>query len=127
MSRRSLLGLAALGLAACKKGSSPPTPRVDPDATALAAARDGELTLIRSCEAVGFTADQNIHTAHFKALGGVFPSAPVMPKLLQTDEIQSAVRGSVASLRGAAVAAIDGDHAARFASIAASHEVMAGE
>lgn len=137
LSRRSVLGLAALGLAGCKHSSTPSAPRVDPDASALASARAEELALIAAFDgqitgASGDTADalaasRAVHAAHLTALGGTPPPAPTVGTSTAPpfDDIGRELRRSAQSLRGLAVAASAGHNAAILASIAASHEVFA--
>lgn len=136
ISRRSLLGLAALALGACKKGSSASASRAEPDAAALASARATELALIAAYDSFLDTiqgsavshllAERALHTAHLAALGG--SAAGPSPAATSTPAaIPSLLRNSASSLRAAAVAAVDGVHAAVFASTAASHEVMLSE
>lgn len=131
LSRRSLLGLAALGLAACTKGSSPAHQAhqegVDPDASALAAAIASEHALIAVSEAAGLTTQLGLHRAHLAAMGGsvITPSATAAP--IGTQRIRSLLRSNAAMLRGSAVAAVSGAHAALLSSIAASHEAMSRE
>lgn len=138
LTRRSLFGLAALGLAGCKAGSSPPAPRVDPDAAALASARAAEADLLARYDtqiagATGDTADllssrRAAHAAHLAALGGTPAPAPGIGTAAAQPfgTIDRDLRKSSESLRAAALAAVDGKHAALLASVAASHEVMAG-
>jgi hypothetical protein len=121
ITRRSLLGLAALGLAGCKHRSSASTPRVDPDASALATARAVEIELLLATTDPG---EHARHLGHLAALGGTAPTAVATPA---TTLPRPLLRTSAKSLREAAVAAVDGTHAALFASIAASHEVMLGD
>ncbi|MGN6473027.1 MAG: hypothetical protein ACTHK4_05165 [Mycobacteriales bacterium] len=136
ISRRSLLGFAALALAACKKGSSASVPHRDPDATALADARASEEAILAMYDAqlagaTGDTADlltarRAAHAEHLTALGGT-PSSP--PNIGTSTaqpfgQIGRVLQDSATSLRGAAVAAVDGAHAATLASIAASHQAM---
>jgi hypothetical protein len=118
-----LLGLAALGLAGCKAGSSASATHTDPDRSALAVARSAEQVLVAACDAAGLTAESAIHAEHLAALGGSVP----VPRALNTPAahaIRALLRDSTDSLRGAALAAVSGAHAAVFASVAASHEVM---
>ncbi|HVT21119.1 MAG TPA: hypothetical protein VHE57_07010 [Mycobacteriales bacterium] len=118
LTRRSFLGLAALGLAGCK-GASPPAARhLDPDASALAAARDAEVALLA---ATTDPAQREAHVAHLAALGGSAPGAATAIG----PSARSLLRSSTTSLRAAALTATSGTHAAVFASIAASHEVLA--
>jgi hypothetical protein len=91
------------------------------DAAALAEAQATEAALIAACEAAGQVDEVGIHTLHLAALGGSLPtpSATSAP----SRSIKPLLRSSAVALRRAAVAAVEGTHAAVFASIAASHEV----
>lgn len=118
VSRRTILvampvGVAA-SLAACRGRARP---RIDPDAAALAAARDTEQRLVASYGAAGDTARRDLHAAHLAALGGTMPSAPAE---IAADP-RGLVRSSVAGLQTAAVGAHSGHVAAVLASIAAAH------
>jgi hypothetical protein len=135
LTRRSLLGLGALGLAACTKGSSPAAHgadrgSVDPDAGLLASAHGNEQVLVAAydsaipsasgAERARLTAERALHATHLHALGKPTPLSPSLPP----GDVDLLLRGSTDLLRGAAVEAADGAHAAVFASIAASHEAM---
>src|SRR5437667_182721 len=76
ISRRSALGLGLLAVAACKKGSSPSAPRVDPDSSALADARASELAVLA---AATDPAERALHTQHLTALGGSTLGSPTSP------------------------------------------------
>jgi hypothetical protein len=120
ITRRSLFGLAALGLAGCRKGPAPATPHLDPDASALATARALERQLI---EATTHPVERALHVQHLAALGGSARTIGADP-LTDGASLRSRLRSSASVLRGAAAAAVSGAHASVFASIAASHEVM---
>lgn len=94
----------------------------DPDAATLAAARAGELLLLSSVAAG--TPAYAAHLAHLQALGGRLPS-PGSPAP-DTTPGYADLTGSVRQLQAAAQRVRDGAAAARLASIAASHEVLAG-
>jgi hypothetical protein len=137
ITRRSFLGAGLLTVAACKHGSSPSTPRVDPDSALLESIRATEETLIAGYDALlakasGATADRLAaeragHVQHLAALHGAEPppgsthrtSAPTSLRALREE-----IAGTGATIHDAALAAVDGTHAAILASIAASHEVM---
>jgi len=120
LTRRALLGAGVLVLAGCRSSrhASPP----DADATASSAARAGELALLSSY-AEG-TPDHAAHLAHLQALGGRLPSPGATPTPSGTPGYTD-VGASVAVLQAAAVRARSGATAATFASIAASHAVLA--
>jgi hypothetical protein len=113
VSRRAFLAAVPLGLAVGCRDRSPARP--DPDAAALAAARDTELRLVLAYD--GRQRDE--HLAHLTALGGTPPTSlpppggPIRPTGL--------ARSSVASLQAAAIGAHSGQVAATLASIAAAH------
>ncbi|HVT65359.1 MAG TPA: hypothetical protein VHD81_09405 [Mycobacteriales bacterium] len=123
ITRRSVLGAGLLAIAACKHPSSPPVPHVDPDAAALAEARAMEVQLLSETTD---PAERAAHLQHLAALGGTVPS-PTATTTPVTEPVRVQLRGSADSLRTAAVAASNGMHAAVFASIAASHEVLLGD
>jgi hypothetical protein len=120
LTRRALLGAAVLVLAGCRSHGHA-TPR-DADADALASARAGETALLSSY-AEG-TPDHTAHLAHLQALGGT-PPTPAARSGATVAPAYTDLRGSVAVLQGAAVRARAGATAAAFASIAASHAVLA--
>lgn len=132
VSRRSLLGLSLMAIAACKhKASAPP---VDPDAAALAVARESEQELLASYDtaiasasaaaAPRLAAERALHAAHLTALGGATPGRSTDAFSTSTS-VKALLRRSARVFDGVAVGALDGTHAAVFASIAASHEAMA--
>lgn len=122
VSRRTILAVLPVGVAtaatatACR-GRTPARP--DPDAAALAAARDTEQRLVASYAAMGDTGRHDQHLAHLTALGGVLPTASPPPSPLA--DPGGLARSSVAALQAAAVQAHAGHIAAVLASIAASH------
>jgi hypothetical protein len=134
LSRRSVLGLAALVLTGCRNHSTSSQPRVTADAAALASARASEAGLIAAYDAAlpsagrltaRLSAERAVHSRHLAALGG---RANVDPAAIGPDRsLRHLLRRSAASLRAAAVGAVDGTQAALLASIGASHEVMARE
>ncbi|HEX3823292.1 MAG TPA: hypothetical protein VHV79_02370 [Mycobacteriales bacterium] len=137
VSRRALLGLAALSVAGCTKHSKHPatTPKstspVVPDAAALLSARTGEQRLLAAYDAkIAHAAAKErarlevaraIHAAHLSALHG----AP-LPSEQRIRHLPAALRSSAHHLRGLALAAVVGENAALLASIAAAHEASAG-
>ena len=94
--------------------------RPDPDASALDALVSKELALLA---ATTDPAEHAAHVQHLTALGAV--SRRSQPPNQPAGSRRSLLRKSVASLREAASNAVSGAHAATWASIAASHEVMA--
>lgn len=116
VSRRALLVAAPVAFVAGCRDRRPARP--DPDAAALAAARDTEVRLVAAYAAAGDDRLRAEHLAHLTALGGVLPSASSPPS---AGDPASLVRGSVASLQSAAIAAHAGHVAAVLASIAAAH------
>jgi hypothetical protein len=135
LSRRSLLGLAALTLAGCKTRSAASSQPADPDAAALRAARASEQMLLgsydaaiasaRGAAAVRLRTERALHAQHLAALGGGPPIRP--PTAGPPAEPGPALRRTAATFRAFAVAAVRGGNAALLASIAASHEAMAHE
>ncbi|HVX70563.1 MAG TPA: hypothetical protein VHA79_12835 [Mycobacteriales bacterium] len=126
LSRRSILGLAALGLAGCKAGSSAASGRAEPDAAALVAARSSEAVLVAACMATGLAGEAVVHRQHLAALGGT----ETVPTTLNTparSAVRALLRDNADKLRSAATGAVDGSTAALLASIAAAHEVAARE
>ena len=122
MTRRAFLAAAAAGTAACT--SRPARPPADPDAAAVAFAREGELRLL-----AGFspgTGAYDTHAAHLRALGGALPTPTPQPVPPTARSVAAAERESVPLLQAAAVAARRGSTAATLASIAASHAVLGG-
>jgi len=113
--------MAVVAVAGCTSRHRAPPP--DPDAAAVAAARAGELQLLSSVPAG--TPAYDAHLAHLHALGGQLPS-PGSPSPAATPSYAD-LTGSVSVLQAAADAAHDGATAARLASIAASHAVLAGQ
>jgi hypothetical protein len=120
-------------VAGCRHKATPPrVPPVAPDAAALTSARaseqdvlaayDAAIAVASGADAIQLTADRATHLTHLTALGG-----PINPPSPPPDSISLVLRDSAASLRSAAVGAVDGSKAALLASIAASHEVMADE
>lgn len=119
LTRRALLGAAALVLAGCKSRGHASSP--DADAAAIASARAGELTLL-SAYADG-TPEHALHLTHLRALGGAAPTPGGSASPTATPAY-SDVRSSVAVLQAAAAQARSGATAAMLASIAASHAVL---
>jgi hypothetical protein len=132
LSRRSLLGLIVLAVAGCKHGSSRTAAQAAGAADALASARASELSLLTAygnardlglsgAEAARIEAERALHVAHFHALGGASEPLATGASAAATS-IRTQLRTSAATLRAAAVVAVDGADAALLASIAASHE-----
>lgn len=113
VSRRAFLAAVPVGLAVACRDRTPARP--DPDAAALAAARDTELRLVDGSS--GPHREQ--HLAHLAALGGTAPTSP--PPQNVPPAPTGLVRLSVASLQAAAIGAHSGQVAATLASIAAAH------
>jgi hypothetical protein len=120
LTRRALLGVGVLVLAGCRSHAR--SSSSDPDAAALAAARAGELALLATY--ADGTPEHATHLTHLRALGGTPPSPGSTPTPERPPGYTD-VASSVAVLQAAAVHAHDGGTAATFASIAASHTVLA--
>jgi len=114
VSRRAFLAAVPVGFAVACRDHAPARP--DPDAAALAAARDTELRLVLGSG--GPQREQ--HLAHLAALGGTVPTTSP-PRDNLPLEPAGLVRSSVASLQAAAIGAHSGQVAATLASIAAAH------
>ena len=112
VTRRAFLAAVPVGLAVGCRDRAPARP--DPDAAALAAARDAELWLIAGSEG----RLREAHLAHLAALGGTAPTS------LPPDNAPVQLRSSAASLQAAAIGAHSGQVAATLASIAAAHLAM---
>jgi hypothetical protein len=120
MTRRTALGLGLLVVSACKHKTAPRPPALPPDASALGALTADEMSMLA---ATTDPAEFAMHVQHYVALGGSATDYPAPPE--QSDAApRPLLKRSAAALRQAAVNAVDGTHAATFASIAASHEVM---
>jgi hypothetical protein len=120
VTRRTVLGLGLLFVSACKHKATARTPALPPDASAIGALGAQEAAVL---EATIDPAEFASHVTHYVALGGSagdYPNPPTQP----IGARRPLLRDNVTSLRQAAVNAVDGTHAATFASIAASHEVM---
>ncbi len=115
VSRRALLVAAPVAFVAGCRDRRPARP--DPDAAAIAAARDTEVRLVAAYAALGDDRLRAEHLAHLTALGGALPTASPPP----AGDPASLVRGSVAALQSAAIGAHAGHVAAILASIAAAH------
>jgi hypothetical protein len=99
-----------------------------PDAAALTAARRDEAALLAAYDAqirtqpahkrAPLQVERAIHATHLAALQGPAASAR---RARASSDIAGALHASTAVLRRAALAATDGNNAALFASIAASH------
>jgi len=115
VSRRTILLAApsAMLLAGCRD-HRPAKP--DPDAAALAAARDTERRLVAAYEAAGDARRRDAHLAHLQALGGAMPTAPS-----SASDPATLTRTSAPLLQSAAFEAHAGPVAAVLASIAAAH------
>jgi hypothetical protein len=147
-SRRSFLfGALAITVAACRPRKSHQIAATAPDASALAAAADGERQLLAQYDAAlaadpalaaALSAARERHARHLSALGGPAPSAAASPPstspssaLPATDpraglvSIRQSERDSVVALQAAATAATRGDNAALLASVAAAHAAAA--
>ena len=94
----------------------------DADDAALASARAGELAVLSSY-AEG-TPEHSTHLTHLHALGGAAPTSGTTASPAPTPAYTD-VRSSIPVLQAAAVRARAGTTAATFASIAASHAVLA--
>jgi hypothetical protein len=133
---RAAVGVAALAVAGCRSQSAHTIsrPAGDPDAAALAAAREGELGLLTAYDAAlkalplhkraPLQVERAIHAAHLAAL----PQAgtATVPAARPPKHLTSALRASAVVLRQHALDAVDGANAALLASIAASHTASAG-
>lgn len=127
LTRRALLGGAvALAATACRSRGHEPLAR-DPDAEALVAARDSERALLAAYDTAIATGGADAptlarvradHAAHLAALHVRSSAATPAPA---GADLRAAERASAATLRAAAVAAVQGQTAAVLASIAASH------
>jgi hypothetical protein len=138
LSRRALLGLAALSVAGCSKHVKRIAPRsspvVVPDAAALLTARSGERRLLAAYDAkIAHASAQEqprlqvaraIHAAHLSALHGT--AAPAGHVRRNAHQLTHILLASAGQLRALALAAVVGENAALLASIAASHEASAG-
>ena len=134
LSRRSLLGLAALTLAGCHKAAKrpPATPPTVPDGHAIFVAKRIELDLLALYDTKIAAASATvrpqlvvqraIHATHLKALGTSKVGAPDPA----TRGIKAVLRTSIGQLQRQAMRADSGANAALFASIAASHQVSLG-
>lgn len=113
VSRRAFLAVGSVTLLAGCRDRPPARP--DPDAAALASARDTEVRLVLAFSGP----ERDRHLAHLAALGGTAPTllpppgGPIPPTAL--------VQSSVPSLQAAAIGAHSGKVAAVLASIAAAH------
>ena len=116
VTRRAFLAAVPVGLAVGCRDRAPARP--DPDAAALAAARDAELRLIVGSDG----RRRDAHLAHLAALGGTAPTSP-SPNNAPL-EPTGTLRSSAASLQAAAIGAHSGQIAATLASIAAAHLAM---
>lgn len=122
MSRRTLLtATAGAVVAGCTSQSPHRAAAADPDAAALAAARDGERQLLASYDASHPA--RAVHLAHLQALGAD-PAAAPSPAPATAASARAAERATVGELQAAAGAAHRGVLAATLASIAASHAVL---
>lgn len=132
ITRRGLLGCAALVVAGCHSGSTTTTPTPTPpapDAAAVATARQGELRLLQSYDTAIARASARhrptlevaraLHATHLSALGATPPAVTVRGPLIH--DLTAVLAASARSLRQLAVTAHSGKTAATFASIAASH------
>ena len=63
-----------------------------------------------------------MHATHLAALKSADLNAPDVADIAVVTNLRRALHGSVATLRGFSLAAVNGTNAALFASIAASHE-----
>jgi len=115
VSRRTILLAApsAMVVAGCRD-HRPVKP--DPDAAAVAAARDTEQRLAAAYDAAGDARRRDEHLAHLQALGGVMPTAPP-----SASDPATLTRTSAPLLQSAAIEAYAGPVAAVLASIAAAH------
>src|SRR5438067_10996182 len=96
VSRRAFLVAGAVaGLVGCRDRSS--RRRQDPDAAALAAARDTEMRLVAAYDGP----QRAQHLAHLTALRGMMPTAPPS----SVADPASLVHASVRSLQSAAIGA----------------------
>jgi hypothetical protein len=126
ITRRTVLAGGLVTLVGCSHPQRTPPPAAPaPDAAALASAIAVEQQLLG---AATDPATQATHAAHLTALGGSTPPSASPPAAAgSADATRVMLRASAQSLHGAAVTAVIGRHAAVFASIAASHEVLLGD
>jgi hypothetical protein len=118
ISRRAILVASAVAPVAAVAGCRDrPPARPDPDAAAIAAARDTEQRLVAGYGAAGNARLRAEHLAHLTALGGVMPTTPAA----SVEDPASLAHASVPALQSAAIAAHAGHVAAVLASIAAAH------
>jgi hypothetical protein len=120
VTRRTALGLGLLLIAACKHTTASHPPALPPDESALGALLADEASVLA---ATTDPAEFAIHVQHYVALGGS-ASGYVAPPSQPVGASRPLLRSSTTLLREAAINAVEGTHAATFASIAASHEVM---
>jgi hypothetical protein len=132
VSRRALLGSIAAFAVGCRS-SRRKAP--DPDAAALAEARDTETRLIAAYTALATTAQgadatsyarfTAAHQAHLEALTTQVAASrspsPSAPSTLSRADTGALVSSSATRLQAAALAASSGHHAAVLASIAGAH------
>lgn len=134
LSRRAVLGLAAAALAGCqRKAPRRRAPVADPDAAAMATARQSEQQLLAMYDAAIATAtgdtgdllgvERAEHAAHLAALEGATVAATTPTSVPPFQRLTSLLRESADTLHGLAIAAVEGGNAAVLASIAASHTV----
>jgi hypothetical protein len=122
VTRRTVLAAGLLSIAACKHKTSPRPHARPPDASAVESLAADEVSLLAATtDPTEFAA----HVRHYVALGGS-PADYLGPPAQPVGAPRPLLRSSVGALRQAAVDAVDGTHAATFASIAASHDVMLG-
>ena len=137
LTRRSLLGLAAVAVAGCHKAAKhgTATRKLIPDASAIYVARqiehdllagyDKKIAAASAATRPGLVVQRAIHATHLKALGTGY-AGPARFGNRITPGIHAELRQSVGELQQLALKATDGANAALLASIAASHQVSLG-
>ncbi|HEX3900378.1 MAG TPA: hypothetical protein VHW74_14520 [Mycobacteriales bacterium] len=120
VTRRTVLGAGLLLIAGCKHTRASHSATLPPDESALNALLADEASVLAA------TTDPTqfaMHVQHYVALGGS-TTGYAAPPMQPVGAYRRLLGSSTTSLRQAAIDAVDGTHAATFASIAASHEVM---
>jgi len=134
LTRRTLLGLTAVVVTGCHKAAKRPPARPNPDAGAIALAREIERNLLSEYDAKISAASAQtrptlvvqraIHATHLKALQAEAAAATPIPP--SAHGLRADLRSSISALQRLALTAKTGSTAALLASIAASHQVSLG-